>query len=244
MQNLPTPTTTLSFGHTRLPWRSLLIIALLLPATAWAQLAFTTSTVNMRAGPDRSFPLVAWLPAGTQVNVIGCINGWSWCDVTVGFNRGWIFGQYLTMSFQNQPIIVGNAGGWLGVPLIAFSVGPYWDIHYRNRPWWNNRNQWVNRPSPPSWGPPPSWRPPPSRPPISQPRPPNAWPPQGARPPGSNPPGGGRPPSSGNPGGGRPASGGNPGGGRPPSVGNPGDGRPPSGDRPQGRPPVSSQGPN
>ena len=232
-------------------WRTLVAAAMLLPAVAWAQLAFTTQSVNLRAGPDPSFPLVAWVPAGTQVNVFGCINGWTWCDIQVGFNRGWAFAQFLSMPFQNQPIIIGNAGAWLGVPLIAFSVGPYWDIHYRNRPWWGYRNQWVSRPPPPAWGPPqgPNWRPPPGpgwrpppppppRQPIAQPRPPSISPPPGGgRPPGGGNSGNGRPPNVGNPGGGRPPSGGNPGGGRPPSGGNPGGGRPPDGGSGGGRPP-------
>lgn len=217
-------------------WRALLVAVLLLPAVVWAQPAFTTRAVNLRAGPDSSFPSVAWVPGGAQVNVIGCINRWTWCDVQSGFNRGWVFSQFLSMPFQNQPIIIGNAGGWLGVPLISFSVGPYWDIHYRNRPWWGYRNQWVSRPPPPAWGPPqgPNWRPPPGpgwRPPSN-----------GGRPPSWGNPGGGRPPNGSNPGGGRPPSGGNPGGGRPPSGGNPGGGRPSGAGTTTA--PNSSQGPN
>jgi len=105
--------------------------------------------------------------------------------VIAGFSRGWVFAQFLSMPFQNQPILIGNAGGWLGVPLISFSVGPYWDIHYRNRPWWNQRNQWVGRPPHHSWGP-PSARPlpwPQPRPPIAHPRPPRPQPPIAQPPP-------------------------------------------------------------
>ena len=94
--------------------------------------------------------MVAWLPAGATVNVLGCIDGWRWCDVAAGFNRGWVFGQFLAISYQSQPIVIMNSGGWLGVPLITFSVGSYWDLHYRNRPWWNQRSYWANRPPPPT----------------------------------------------------------------------------------------------
>ena len=132
--------------------------------SAWAQFAFTTQAVNIRAGPDHTFPMVAWLPAGATVNVLGRIDGWRWCDVAAGFNRGWVFGQFLAISYQSQPIVIMNSGGWLGVPLITFSIGSYWDLHYRNRPWWNQRSYWVNRP-------PPAWRPPPSRPPGWRPPP-------------------------------------------------------------------------
>jgi uncharacterized protein YraI len=72
--------------------------------------AVTTQAVNVRAGPDPSFPLVSWLPAGTFVSVAGCLEGFRWCDVQAGFNRGWVFGQFLSISVQNQPIVIMNAG--------------------------------------------------------------------------------------------------------------------------------------
>lgn len=219
----PSSTKSVS-SRTRGLWVSLFAVAILLPLSASAQLAaITTQAVNMRAGPDRSFPLVTWLPPGTGVNVVGCIDGWRWCDVVWGFNRGWIFARFLSMVFQNQPTVIFNTGAMLGVPIISFSIGNYWGLHYRNRPWWNNRNYWYSRP--PSWNRPPPRPPavrppprPPPRPPVAQPRPP--------RPP---PPSGGRPPSSGgSQGGGRPPS-----GGRPPQSGRPpSDNRPPSGGRP------------
>ena len=73
--------------------------------------------MNLRAGPDRSFPLLSWLQGGTPVTVFGCLNGWHWCDVAFGFNRGWV--------------------SRFGVPMVTFSVGPYWGAHYRGRPWYH-----------------------------------------------------------------------------------------------------------
>ena len=175
-------------------WPILIAAAMLAPSSASAQFAaFTTQAANMRAGPDRIFPLVAWLPAGTAVNVVGCTDGWRWCDVIWGFNRGWIFARFLSMPFQNQPTVIFNAGGTLGVPLISFSVGNYWGLYYQNRPWWNNRNYWSTRP--PTWNRPPP-RPPVARPPPRpRPRPPTVQPvpPIGqVPPPSTRPPGGGR----------------------------------------------------
>jgi uncharacterized protein YraI len=243
-------------------WRAVLLglaLALAVPVTAWAQqFAVTNNAVNMRAGPDRSFPLVAWLPAGVTVSVLGCVDGWRWCDVLVGGNRGWVYSGFLTYAFQGGPVPILQGGPMLGLPLITFSIGPYWDSFYRNRPWWNNRTYWYNRPLPP----PPVWRPPPPRPPSWQPpsnrppRPPSGGPPSGGRPPSGGPPSGGWPPSGRPPGGGgnrppgggnsdgwnRPPGTGNPGGGnRPPGAGNPGGGgRPPgTGNQGGGRPPPS-----
>src|SRR5262249_49573526 len=100
------------------------------------------------------------------VNVVGCVDAWRWCDVIWGPQRGWIFARFLSMSFQNQPTVIFNSGAMLGVPLITFSVGNYWGVHYRNRPWWNNRNYWSSRPPTPR---PPAAAAPPGAPPGAPP---------------------------------------------------------------------------
>jgi uncharacterized protein YraI len=177
-------------------WKgTLLAAALLLPAASSAQVvvtrpvptmqAFTTAAVNLRAGPDRSFPLVSWLQGGTPVTVFGCLAGWHWCDVAAGFNRGWVYGRFLAMPFNGQQVLIMNSGPRFGVPVVTFSVGPYWGAHYRGRPWYH-------QPPPPGWGAPPP-RPPPPRPPTASapppPRPPTgSQPPPPARPPSGQPP--------------------------------------------------------
>jgi uncharacterized protein YraI len=65
-------------------YRYFIALSLLLPIPVIAQTAFTTQEVNVRAGPDRAFPLVTWLRPGTHVDVIGCTSGWRWCDVVAG----------------------------------------------------------------------------------------------------------------------------------------------------------------
>jgi uncharacterized protein YraI len=176
--------------------------ALLLPVGALAQVvvarpvpttqAFTTQAVNLRAGPDRGFPVVAWLQGGAPVTVFGCLNGWHWCDVAVGFNRGWIYGRFLAVPFGGQQVLIMNSGPRIGVPMVTFSVGPYWGAHYRGRPW-------FYQPPPPGFGPPPGRPPPPpARPPppgAPTSRPPSAAPPPPRPPSGGQPPPSARPPS-------------------------------------------------
>jgi uncharacterized protein YraI len=198
-------------GSGRTEWvrGTLLAAALLLPVGSPAQVvvvrpptttqAFTTQAVNLRAGPDRGFPLVSWLQGGTPVTVFGCLNGWHWCDVGVGFNRGWVYGRFLALPFGGQQVLIMNSGPRMGVPVVTFSTGPYWSTHYRGR-------SWYHQPPPPGFGPPPG-RPTagPPRPPPGQPsaRPPSAAPPPGrppsAAPPASRPPSGGPPPPSARP---------------------------------------------
>lgn len=126
-------------------------VAVALPALA--QSAFVTQSVNLRSGPDRAFPLVTWLPGGTRVAVFGCTSGWRWCDVAAGRNRGWVHSRYLSGPIRNR------------APIIGFSVGSYWDLHYRAWPWYAQRGSWDG------WGS-PSFRPPPPPPPIVRPSPP------------------------------------------------------------------------
>ncbi len=168
-------------------------VVLAQPTAALAQLAYTTTTVNMRAGPDPSYPLVLRVYPGTQVNVIGCLDNWIWCDVGVGPDRGWVFAQYLAYPYQGQRVPIYGYGPTIGLPIVTFTIGPYWDNYYRNRPWWNQRSYWYQRPPPHYYRPPPpSYRPPSYRPPPHGGGPPPR-PPGGGRPP-PPPPGGGRPP--------------------------------------------------
>jgi uncharacterized protein YraI len=123
----------------------LVALSLLLPVPALAQFALTTQAVNVRAGPDRAFPMVTWLPTGTRVTVVGCTEGWQWCDVVLGRSRGWVHSRYLSNGVRSR-----------AVPVVTFSVTTYWDTHYRGRPWYADRSVWVD------WGT-PSFQPPPTR---------------------------------------------------------------------------------
>ncbi|SDD03743.1 Uncharacterized conserved protein YraI [Paraburkholderia lycopersici] len=208
------------------------------PARAQSQ-AFTNQTVNLYAGPAADFPIVAQVPGGVSVLVWGCVAGFSWCDVGLPGLRGWVYGSFISYPWQGQRVPVMAYGPRIGLPIVTFSLGAYWGLHYHDRPWFSNQSRWARHPGP---------RPVP--PPAVRPRPPShgaGRPPGGARPPGQ---GGHRPPDNAAPGnrppGARPGnSGARPpgqGSARPPGQGNarpPGQGnaRPPGqgGGRPPGQ---------
>ena len=179
---------------------------LAMPVAAMAQQAFTSKPVNLRAGPARDYPLVAQLGPGTPVQVAGCVNGYSWCDVTLqDGNRGWVYAQNLNYPYQGNQVPLLTYGSAIGLPIIAFSLGAYWGQNYRGRPWYGQQSHWAHRPHRPR---PPTVRPPP------RPRPPGVFPQPPHRPGfgnGQRPPhGGARPPGNGaRPPGGRPPNGGN-----------------------------------
>jgi uncharacterized protein YraI len=133
--------------------------ALLAPALAQAAPAFVTSGLNMRAGPGTEYPVVAQLDPGVQVEVLGCLEGYVWCDVAIGQDRGWVAGNYLQAPYYERREPIVSIGPAIGLPIVGFTVGSYWDSYYRNRPWYHERSRWDHYGPPPrrAFGPGPDW---------------------------------------------------------------------------------------
>ena len=220
--------------HPVLAWLTALLLAA--PVFAHAADGFATANVNLRAGPDTSYPLIATIPVGTQLAIQGCTDGWEWCDVVAFGNRGWIAGNYLQYNYQNQRVLVPAYGAQIGIPIVSFVIGSYWDSYYRKRPFYRDRSRWYARPVPHRPPPRPIQRPPP-RPPVQH-RPPSRprRPPAGNRPPVRPQPGGG----AGRPGQGNPNNGNRP---SRPGQGNPGGNRRPGSSPGNNRPAPGQQRP-
>src|ERR1700726_1827428 len=92
-------------------------VLLAIPFATSAQDAFTTRTVNVRAGPDTSYPAVAILGGGVPVQVMGCLDDWSWCDVAFEDNRGWIYSPDITYAYQGGYVPLYSYAPGLGVPV-------------------------------------------------------------------------------------------------------------------------------
>jgi uncharacterized protein YraI len=124
---------------------------LAVPAASLAQTAYTTKIVNLRAGPSRDYPVVDQLQPGEAVEINGCLDDWTWCDVSVGDDRGWVTARNLDSSYQNRRVVIYGNGPMFGFPIVGFSVGNYWDTYYRGRPWYSRRSYWVGRPQSSHW---------------------------------------------------------------------------------------------
>jgi len=119
-----------------------LSLSLFATTAAIAGEGYVTTDVSLRAGPDSSYPDVGLLYAGTTVAIEGCVNGWSWCDVVTGDSRGWLPANYLQQEYQGQRVLVPEYGVRIGIPIVAFVFGAYWDSHYRHRSWYGEREHW------------------------------------------------------------------------------------------------------
>jgi uncharacterized protein YraI len=117
------------------------------------------------------------------VQVFGCEEGYNWCDVHMGAERGWVDAAFLQAPAPSGPVVIATSPAVIGVPVVTFSFNTYWSSYYAGRPWYARRayyyNYWNRYPH---GRPPPIYRPPP---PIYRPPPPR--PPPGTRPPSTRP---------------------------------------------------------
>jgi uncharacterized protein YraI len=116
-----------------------LFLATVVPAVASAAPGFSTADVNMRAGPSTANPVVTTIPAGSPVEIIGCLNGWSWCDTPWAGYRGWVAGSYLNASWQGRAVPVVAYAPRLGVPVVVYNGPAYWRRYYAGKPWFVGR---------------------------------------------------------------------------------------------------------
>jgi uncharacterized protein YraI len=114
------------------------------PLLASAADAWVVADISLQAGPDTDFPSLAMLEAGTPVRVEGCIDGWTWCDVVAFEDRGWVPGTFLQERVGGQPVVIIDAGARIGIPIVSFSIGTYWDRHYHNRPFYSQRSRFAS----------------------------------------------------------------------------------------------------
>lgn len=142
----------------------------LVAAPALAQAAtqgFSTANVNMRSGPSTAYPAVVVIPNGAPLTIHGCLSDTPWCDVSFSYGRGWVAGRYVQAIYrQNRVYVEPRYYRDLGVPVITFEAGRYWDRYYRDRDFYRERDRW-RRPAGGGY-----WNAPPPRGGYERPRPP------------------------------------------------------------------------
>jgi uncharacterized protein YraI len=120
-----------------------LMAVLAVPATARNYDAYIVSGASLVAGPGADYPSVADLSPGEPVQVHGCLEGFTWCDVSFQGYRGWFDGRLLAYPYNGVRVTLRGFGAQIGLPVVAFSVEDYWGRYYRDRPFFRDRARWV-----------------------------------------------------------------------------------------------------
>ncbi|VAW18022.1 hypothetical protein MNBD_ALPHA09-37 [hydrothermal vent metagenome] len=89
---------------------------------------YTTTSLNMRAGPGVNYARVGVIPARRAVKVWGCARRGRWCEVSYRGYSGWVSSAYLT----NRRVVRHR----IRRPGFGIYVGPrpyYWRDRRRHR---------------------------------------------------------------------------------------------------------------
>ena len=123
------------------------------PAMARTYSGWTVRATAMRAGPQYAYPAVRRIRRNARVDIYGCLNDWTWCDVGYRYDRGWVPGRDLVANYRGRRRGISS---YLGIGVLTFIFGNYWDDHYRGRSFYNERSRWerhYNDNYQPHWGP-------------------------------------------------------------------------------------------
>jgi uncharacterized protein YraI len=124
------------------------LMALGISAGAQAYEAFVARPAALLAGPSPDYPPVLNFNGGEPVEVYGCLQDYSWCDISFQDYRGWFEADLLAYPYEGQRVPLYEYGYRIGVPVIGFSFDDYWGRYYYNRPFFRERERWARLPPP------------------------------------------------------------------------------------------------
>jgi uncharacterized protein YraI len=122
---------------------AILAAVMTLPAAAQAADAIAQHSGTLRAGPGSDFPEVDHISSGDSLQVYGCTDGYDWCDVSDGDNRGWFPGSRIAYMRDGSEEILPEVATVVGIGIVGFAVDEYWGAHYHSRPWFNREHYFV-----------------------------------------------------------------------------------------------------
>lgn len=102
--------------------------AMALPALAAAQtVAYSAGDgyTNLREGPSTRYRVIARLYPGTRVDVLGCLESRSWCEVIVEDIQGWVYARRLEFVYAGRRVFVPDYYSYFGAPFVIFRFGDY-----------------------------------------------------------------------------------------------------------------------
>lgn len=108
-----------------------------IPVTSFAQsLAYTRGETTIFAGPGFDYPQILSLTSIVPLGVYGCLPDYSWCDISYMGSRGWVMASHLGFDRNGRILYIQDYSYNENIPILDFSLGTYWGLHYENRPWY------------------------------------------------------------------------------------------------------------
>lgn len=65
-----------------------------------------TTDLNVRAGPGPEYPVVGVIGIDGSAELLGCMEGSNWCQVSANGVEGWAFSDYLVGDFSGSTVVV------------------------------------------------------------------------------------------------------------------------------------------
>ena len=90
----------------------------------------------------------------------GCVTDYAWCDVSFGYDRGWVIGSSLYYEHRGAFVPLPSVAAAPGA-VVSFQIEDYWGVYYLARPWYGDRHRWSHLPGGPAARR-PAYRPPPA----------------------------------------------------------------------------------
>ena len=78
------------------------------PVLAQTQAQVATD-LNLRVGPGENYVIKSTLPAEAMVDVSGCVESGSWCEVTYEGETGYAYAPYLVVTEEEQMVALPSA---------------------------------------------------------------------------------------------------------------------------------------
>lgn len=98
------------------------LIGVLASGQALAFEAVATNNLHLRTGPGEQYPVETTIPHNDKIEVHGCLEGISWCDLNWGDARGWAAGDYIAYDGTQGPKVLPLAGDEIGIPIVTFQA--------------------------------------------------------------------------------------------------------------------------
>jgi uncharacterized protein YraI len=93
---------------------------LALQSSAFAAPAVVTTDMALRLGPGPTYPVVGVIERNAMVDVMGCIDAGTWCQVSWAGKTGWTFANYLAYQHAGNLVLLPQARSQVQIPTVVY----------------------------------------------------------------------------------------------------------------------------